>query len=127
MDYLATVRGKRCAGAHLIIDLYDVEPARLKDAGRSEAALRTCIERAKATLLHIHLHVFSEGGGISGVAVLAESHISVHTWPEVGYGAFDVFMCGKTEPEEAIHVLKEVFAPKTCDVQLLARGSALAA
>jgi len=51
-------------------------------------------------LLHIHLHHFSHNGGVSGVAVLAESHISVHTWPERDYAAIDVFMCGHTSPVE---------------------------
>jgi S-adenosylmethionine decarboxylase proenzyme len=52
---------------------------------------------ASGTLLYIHLHRFGDGGGISRVAVLAESHISVHTWPEKGFAAFDVFMCGNAE------------------------------
>ena len=60
------------------------------------------MKEAGATLLHIHLHTFTDGGGISGVAVLAESHISVHTWPEKGYAAFDVFMCGDAEPRKAL-------------------------
>ncbi len=59
--------------------------------------------------LHIHLHKFEDGGGISGVAVLAESHISVHTWPEKGFAAFDVFMCGNAEPRKALDVFKRVF------------------
>ncbi len=57
------------------------------------------------------LHTFEEGGGISGVAVLAESHISVHTWPEKGFAAFDVFMCGDAEPRKAIEVFKRAFNP----------------
>ena len=54
---------------------------------------------------------FEEGGGISGVAVLAESHISVHTWPEKGYAAFDVFMCGDAQPRKALDVFKSAFNP----------------
>ena len=69
------------------------------------------MKAAGATLLHIHLHAFTEGGGISGVAVLAESHISVHTWPERGYAAFDVFMCGHAEPRKALSVFKRAFNP----------------
>ncbi len=69
------------------------------------------MKAAGATLLHIHLHTFCEGGGISGVAVLAESHISVHTWPEKGYAAFDVFMCGDAEPRKALGVFKAAFNP----------------
>jgi len=69
------------------------------------------VKEAGATLLHIHLHTFSDGGGVSGVAVLAESHISVHTWPEKGYAAFDVFMCGDAQPRKALDVFKAAFNP----------------
>jgi len=69
------------------------------------------VKEAGATLLHIHLHTFTDGGGISGVAVLAESHISVHTWPEKGYAAFDVFMCGDAQPRKAMEVFKRAFNP----------------
>ena len=85
----------RCAGAHLIVDLYDAK--QLDDIDHIEAALRQCVEAAGATLLHIHLHHFEPNGGVSGVAVLAESHISIHSWPENGYAALDVFMCGRRQ------------------------------
>jgi S-adenosylmethionine decarboxylase len=62
-------------------------------------------------LLNVDLHHFSPNGGISGVAVLAESHISIHTWPEISYAAVDVFMCGNAQPHKAIEVLKGVFLP----------------
>jgi S-adenosylmethionine decarboxylase len=96
-------------GSHLIIDLWDAEG--LDDRDRVETALLDAVKAAGATLLHIHLHTFEGGGGISGVAVLAESHISVHTWPEKGYAAFDVFMCGDAEPRKALAVIKAAFNP----------------
>ena len=74
---------------------------RLDDIEHIEATLRRCVEAARATLLHIHLHHF-QPNGVSGVAVLAESHISIHTWPEAGYAALDVFMCGSADPD-AVH------------------------
>ena len=64
------------------------------------------MEVGRATLLHIHLHHFTPNGGVSGVAVLAESHISIHCWPEAGYAALDVFMCGDAEPRETVGVLE---------------------
>ncbi len=79
-DHFITRNGLTYAGSHLIIDLWEAEG--LGDRDRIEQALIDAVKAAGATLLHIHLHTFSEGGGISGVAVLAESHISVHTWPE---------------------------------------------
>lgn len=109
-DHFATRNGVTFAGSHLIVDLWEAEGLDCKD--RVETALLDAVEAAGATLLHIHLHVFGPSGGISGVAVLAESHISVHTWPEHGYAAFDIFMCGNTEPRKALSVLKTAFDPK---------------
>jgi S-adenosylmethionine decarboxylase len=108
-DHFITRNGLSYAGSHLIIDLWEAEG--LADRERIEAALIDAVTAAGATLLHIHLHTFEEGGGISGVAVLAESHISVHTWPEKGYAAFDVFMCGDAQPRKALDVFKRAFEP----------------
>lgn len=119
-DHFVVKNGVRCAGVHLIVDL--CEATRLDDIDHIEAALRRCVDAAGATLLHIHLHHFEPNGGVSGVAVLAESHISIHTWPERGYAAIDVFMCGKAKPENCVPVLKEAFAPRRTDVNEILRG-----
>jgi len=119
-DHFITREGFTFAGSHLIIDLWDAEG--LDDRPRIEKAMRDAVEAAGATLLHIHLHTFTPNGGISGVAVLAESHISVHTWPERGYAAFDVFMCGDAEPKKALKVLEQAFAPKRTIVGIHKRG-----
>jgi len=108
-DHFITKNGLSYAGSHLIIDLWEAEG--LADRERIETALIDAVNAAGATLLHIHLHTFEEGGGISGVAVLAESHISVHTWPEKRYAAFDVFMCGDAQPRKALDVFKRAFNP----------------
>jgi len=108
-DHFITRNGLTYAGSHLIIDLWEAEG--LNDRDRIEQALIDAVKEAGATLLHIHLHTFTDGGGISGVAVLAESHISVHTWPEKGYAAFDVFMCGDAQPRKAMDVFKRAFNP----------------
>jgi S-adenosylmethionine decarboxylase len=108
-DHFINKNGLSYAGSHLIIDLWEAEG--LAERERIEAALIDAVTEAGATLLHIHLHKFEDGGGISGVAVLAESHISVHTWPEKGYAAFDVFMCGDAQPRKALEVFKRAFAP----------------
>ena len=108
-DHFITRNGLTFAGSHLIIDLWEAEG--LDNRDRIEQALIDAVNAAGATLLHIHLHTFTDGGGVSGVAVLAESHISVHTWPEKGYAAFDVFMCGDAEPRKALGVFKAAFNP----------------
>ena len=110
----------RCAGVHLIIDLYDAQ--RLDDLDHIEATLRRCVDAAGATLLHLHLHHFEPNGGVSGVAVLAESHISIHSWPETNYAALDVFMCGKADPDKCVPVLREAFGAKRVAVSELLRG-----
>ncbi len=118
-DHFATRNGVRCAGTHLIIDLYGAE--RLDDIQHIEVTLRRCVDAASATLLHIHLHRF-QPNGVSGVAVLAESHISIHTWPEAGYAALDVFMCGKANPDPCVPILREAFKVKRVAVSELLRG-----
>jgi S-adenosylmethionine decarboxylase len=119
-DHFVSRNGIEFAGIHLIIDLWEAE--NLDNLQLMEAALREAVEVSGATLLHIHLHHFTPSDGISGVAVLAESHISVHTWPERGFAAFDIFMCGDTEPEQAIPVLKSAFNPGKLQVTEQLRG-----
>jgi S-adenosylmethionine decarboxylase len=119
-DFFCERDGVRYAGTHLIIDLVRAE--RLDDLDHIEHTLRRCVEAAGATLLHIHLHHFTPNGGVSGVAVLAESHISIHSWPEYGYAALDVFMCGHANPRASIDVLKEAFSPGKVVVKTQLRG-----
>ena len=112
--------GQTFAGTHLILDFWDCQY--LDNIAFIEKTLRDAINSAGATLLHIHLHHFTPNGGVSGVAVLAESHISIHTWPERGYAALDIFMCGNTQPEKAIDVLKQAFKPTRTDIKNHLRG-----
>jgi len=119
-DHFVVRNGVQCAGVHLIVDLYGAQ--RLDDLDHIEATLRRCVDAAGATLLHIHLHHFEPSGGISGVAVLAESHISFHSWPEAHYAALDVFMCGQASPDNCVPVLREAFNPKRIAVSELLRG-----
>lgn len=119
-DHFIVRDGRIFAGTHLIIDLWGAK--RLDDLEHIRASLRRAVEAAGATLLHIHLHHFCENGGVSGVAVLAESHISIHTWPERDYAALDVFMCGDSAPHKAIEVFREDFSPSRVDVGEHLRG-----
>jgi S-adenosylmethionine decarboxylase len=118
-DHFAVRNGVRCAGVHLIVDLFEAK--HLDDIDHIETTLRRCVQAARATLLHIHLHHF-QPNGVSGVAVLAESHISIHTWPEAGYAALDVFMCGSANPDACVPVLREAFSAKRVGVSELLRG-----
>lgn len=120
LDHFICRDGKTFAGTHIIADFWGA--SQLDNLQLMEQALREGVEAAKATLLHIHLHHFTPNGGISGVAVLAESHISVHSWPERNYAAFDVFMCGDSDPAAAIDVLKQAFQPSEVRLDNLLRG-----
>jgi len=123
-DHFIRRGDKIYAGTHLIIEVIDGDG--LDDEARIERAFRDCVSECGATLLHIHTHKFSPQG-VSGVAVLAESHISVHTWPEIGYGAFDVFMCGDAAPWRAVDVLRGAFAAGEVRVRELLRGEDIVA
>ena len=120
VDLFSEKDGISFAGTHLILDCW--EATHLDDINRIEAALREAVEVSGATLLHIHLHHFTPNGGVSGVAVLAESHISIHTWPERDFAALDVFMCGDTQPEKVIPVFEKAFETSKIEVKTYLRG-----
>ena len=108
-------------GRHVIIELWGCSEA-INDAEIVKAAMLDAVRAANANLLNIYVHKFSPQG-VTGVAVLSESHLSVHTWPEHGYVAADVFTCGETtKPQAAAEVLAQKFAAQQTVVQELARG-----
>ncbi len=108
-------------GRHCILELYQCDHARLND----EAFIRTTItlsaKIAGATLINLVTHSFKPQG-VTGLALLAESHISIHTWPEIGYAAIDVFTCGDhTMPEKACKQLFKDFLAKNFSFKNIAR------
>jgi S-adenosylmethionine decarboxylase len=107
-------------GLHLLIDFWDAK--HLQDASLIERAMRDAATACGATVLEIKLHSFGENAGITGVAILAESHISIHTWPEINYIALDVFVCGTCDPHQALTVLRSAFKPKKENVSEHHRG-----
>ena len=109
-DYFVEKDGVKFAGMHLLVDLWGAR--NLTDPARIDIALREAAEAAKATILHSHFHHFGPDGGVSGVLVLAESHISIHTWPERDFAAIDIFMCGSCNPYDSLPVLKAAFRPE---------------
>lgn len=119
-SYFSHDENGRYAGKHLIVDL--IGATRLDDIGLVEATLRACAAAAGATVLHVHAHHFTPNGGVSAVAVLAESHISIHSWPEEGYAALDIYMCGAANPHAGIAVLERAFCPKKINVKEIRRG-----
>ncbi|GAB6855638.1 adenosylmethionine decarboxylase [Asaia astilbis] len=106
-DYFIERDGERFAGHHLLIDFWDAK--NLDDPASIDATLCEAAVTAGATILHSHFHHFTPNGGVSGVIVLAESHISIHTWPERNFAAVDVFMCGACDPNLTIPVMQRLF------------------
>lgn len=119
-DYFIVRDGIEYAGTHLIVDL--IGASGIEDRELIDTTLRRCAAAAGAALLHLHLHRFTPNGGISGVAVLAESHISFHSWPERSYAALDIFMCGGADPHHAIPVLERAFQPHRVEIVEHLRG-----
>ena len=122
-DFFIERDGVRYAGNHLIIDLFGAK--HLDDIDHVKNTLEDCVDKAGASLLHIHLHHFTPNGGVSGVAVLSESHISIHSWPEADYAALDVFMCGDARPELCVDVLRQAFEAREVVVKTHQRGEEL--
>lgn len=119
-DYFIERAGEKFAGVHLIVDCLGAK--NLDSLEIVEDCLRRAVIAANATLLHIHLHHFTPNGGISGVAILAESHITIHSWPENGFAALDVFMCGCADPHKTLDIIREAFEPDELRCEELLRG-----
>ena len=108
-------------GIHVLLDFHDA--ANLEDMNGIEQILRAAAAASGASVLQTMVHYFGTGCGVTGVALLAESHLSIHTWPERNYAALDIFLCGSKSAEPAVAVLTDYFQPSRITRQDLARGT----
>ena len=109
-------------GTHLLVELRDCNPKIIKDLAKVKNALVSAAKEAKATIIDISFHEFNPFG-ISGMVIIAESHLSIHTWPEYSYAAVDIFTCGDLiKPEVAAAFLIKEFESKTPSIVELKRG-----
>lgn len=111
------------AGRHLLADLGGIAAQRLNDCASLEALLRDAALAAGAHVLFSHFHGFGAGQGVTGVLLLAESHITIHTWPEDGFAAADIFMCGAAQPELALAIIEQSLAPSQRAVRIIDRAA----
>lgn len=112
--------GDEYAGRHVLSDFWDV--GRMDNLQFIQRSIEESAHAAGATILHSYYHPFGEGMGVSGVTVLSESHISIHTWPERSFASLDIFMCGDCDPDIALDHLSKVFQPARIERTLVRRG-----
>jgi len=116
-----SVAGK-ALGRHILLDLYNCESESLNNVETLEKILEKSAREAKATILQKSFHKFNPHG-ISGFILIAESHLSIHVWPEYRYAAIDIYTCGnKALPEKAMEVLIAELKPKSFSVIKHDRG-----
>jgi S-adenosylmethionine decarboxylase len=116
------VIGLNALGRHLLLELFDCDPDAITNLEAVKSALVEAAKRAQATIVDVVFHEFNPFG-ISGVVVIAESHLSIHTWPEYRYAAVDIFSCGDVlNPEVAANYLVEQFAAERTSVVDVQRG-----
>ena len=112
----------KALGKHLLLELNDCDPELLNDIGFIKEVMLAAAKESGATVLGESFHQFSPQG-VSGVILIAESHLSVHTWPEHGYAGADIFTCGtRVNPEKAAAVLIDLLKPRTHSIILMNRG-----
>jgi len=112
-------------GRHLIADLHGCSG--LDDIALVERALRSGAHAAGATVLEVRLHGFGPGHGVTGMALLAESHISIHSWPEHRYAAVDIFLCGaRHDAGLALDAIGALLRPANTTTTIIRRGYGVA-
>jgi len=112
----------RALGRHLIVELYGCNTDILNDKEKIERIMIEAAKRAGATIVQKVFHLFNPHG-ISGVVVIAESHLAIHTWPEYGYAAVDVFTCGsKVDPWKAYEYIKRELEAEHSSIMEMYRG-----
>ena len=109
-------------GRHLLLEMFDCDLDAINSLESVKGALVEAAKRAQATIVDVVFHEFNPFG-ISGVVVIAESHLSIHTWPEYRYAAVDIFSCGEVlQPEVAANYLVEQFAAERTSIVEMQRG-----
>lgn len=112
---------KKTFGDHYLVEFIGCCPDKMNKTRQVREVLLRAAEKSKATILKSYFHQFKPNG-VSGVILIAESHFSIHTWPEDNYAAFDILTCGKMYPQRAINEIKKAFEAKKILVKKIPRG-----
>lgn len=109
-------------GRQILVEFYDCDSDKINDVEFIESSFLAATKASKATVISHNFHKFSPYG-VSGVVVIAESHVSIHSWPEYNYAAVDIFTCGDTiDPWVIQEYLKEAFNSKNISSMEMKRG-----
>ena len=108
-------------GTHLVVDAWQAPAEILNNPQAIRNAFIEAIAAGEATLIDLCVHQFSPHG-VTATATLAESHIAIHTWPEYGYFAADLFFCGSGKPEKAVKLLQSALGAKKIKLRQMERG-----
>ncbi|PIP24137.1 MAG: adenosylmethionine decarboxylase [Candidatus Nealsonbacteria bacterium CG02_land_8_20_14_3_00_37_10] len=120
IQWVKKINKQKYAGIHLIAEFWNGKI--IEDTKEIKKILAEAVKKAKNAPLEIVIHKFSPQG-LTGVVLLEESHIAIHTWPEINYVAIDIFTCGeKAIPRRALEYLKKTFKPKKIEIKELKRG-----
>ena len=111
-------------GRHLILDLFDCPADLLKDPEMVRTIMKAGALAMKATIVEEAFHHFSPDG-VSGVIIIKESHLTIHTWPEHNYAAIDIFTCGDIQMNKGLDFLTEAFKCGRSDIRELKRGESI--
>ena len=119
---VALLNQKTSLGTHVLVDFYNCNTKSLNDVQFVRESLLEAARIAEAAIVTENFHIFSPHG-ISGVVIIQESHITIHTWPEYGYAAVDLFTCGSNlKLKNAMLFLKERFQSTTMEFNNIMRG-----
>ena len=114
-------------GTHILLDIYDADSSKLKDVQALEELIAISIDNVGTKIVGKHLSLCDETGGITAIFALNAGHISMHTWPESHYGAFDIFISGKADPVRVAKSIQQSFGGAQFDTRVQKRGKNLAA
>lgn len=110
-------------GRHLVADFYGCPPDKLSNTSGLIKILKEAAKAARVEVVGEFSKKFDEPGGVSAVLIIKESHLSIHTWPEYGYAAIDIYTCGRSiEPWGALEIIKEELQPESVTIMEVKRG-----
>lgn len=119
---MAAATNSALRALHVLADLRQIDANLLRDRERIETLMRAAADVAGAHVIAGHFHHFGGDGGVTGMLMLAESHLSIHTWPELGLAAVDAFMCGEARAEVAVAWLQAALGAAACAPHVIQRG-----